>query len=471
MKVHFIYADAGTYYYPGAHHGLASIFSMLRSHGHFVSLQHVKKAPSRREILEKIHREQPDLIAFSATTNQIRYVELWSMWIKQEFTIPTICGGVHATLHPEEVIQFGGIDMICRGEGEYPMLELADRMGDTSHIKNLWVKKDGTIHKNDLRPLIPRLDDLVLPDYDLFDCNRILKDRKGDFAVLASRGCPFSCTYCCNHALRKVYGDRNPIVRFRSVDNVLEELKLLTSKYPIRRFSFADDVFAISKEWALEFCEKYPENFDLEFTCNARVDMIDEETLKNLRRANCTEIGFGVEAGNEWLRREILNRKMSNEQIINAFNAAHKVGIKTISSNMIGLPYETAEMIEETINLNKQLAPDHIIIFFFYPYPGTELYKICEKEGLLSGMHSASYISESVLDLDTITRKELEKLYARFYRYAIKREIKSFHSLVRYPVMVIDRVIGGLLGKRSIQMLMKIYLKFFRMFSLLRGNK
>lgn len=106
MKVHFIYPDVGTYYYPGAHHGLASIFGMLRSHGHFVSLQHVKKEPSRNEVLEKIYREQPGFISFSSTTVQIHYVELWSRWIKQEFAIPTICGGVHTTLHPEEVIQY-----------------------------------------------------------------------------------------------------------------------------------------------------------------------------------------------------------------------------------------------------------------------------------------------------------------------------------------------------------------------------
>ncbi|MFC1870562.1 B12-binding domain-containing radical SAM protein, partial [Chloroflexota bacterium] len=401
MKVHFIYADVSTYYYPGVHHGLASIAGVLKSHGHLLSLHHVKKEPSKKEILDIIRRESPDLIAFSAVTNQIGYVDTWSKWIKQEFSIPTICGGIHATLYPEEVIAFVGIDMVCRGEGEYPLLELADNPARTD-IANLWLKRNGEIIKNPLRPLISSLDDLPYPDYALFDCETILADRNGDFAILASRGCPFSCTYCCNHALRKIQEDKGKYFRLRSVDNVLRELELLTDKYPIRHLSFADDIFGVSRDWALEFCEKYPKKFALEFECNARADGIDEELLASLKRANCTQINMGVEAGNEWLRTEVLGRKVPNEQMIKAFDSAHKFGLKTMSYNMIGLPYETPEMIKETINLNKRLAPDRIAIFFFYPYPGTELYEVCRREGFLSEKRSSSYVSESVLNLPTI---------------------------------------------------------------------
>jgi len=186
VKIHFIYPDVSTYYYPSVHHGLASVSSVLKSRGHLASLYHVKKEPSRNEILDTIQREHPDIIAFSSVTNQIGYVDIGSKWIKQEFTIPIICGGIHATLYPEEVIGFDGIDMVCRGEGEYPMLELANDLGHTD-IKNLWVKGGGDIIKNPLRPLISSLDDLPYPDYALFDCKSILEDRNGDFAILASR--------------------------------------------------------------------------------------------------------------------------------------------------------------------------------------------------------------------------------------------------------------------------------------------
>ncbi|MFC2001902.1 B12-binding domain-containing radical SAM protein [Chloroflexota bacterium] len=470
MKIHFIYSDVSTYYYPGAHHGLASISSVLKSHGHLVSIHHFKKEPSRNEVLGIIQREAPDLLAFSSVTNQIGYVNTWSKWIKQEFATPTICGGIHTTLYPEEVIGFDGIDMVCRGEGEYPMLDLADDLERTD-IKNLWLKRGSDITKNPLRALISPLDDLPYPDYALFDCQTMLADRNGDFAILASRGCPFNCTYCCNHALRGVQKGKGKYFRLQSVDYVLKELELLTEKYPIRHLSFADDVFGMSRDWSLEFCEKYPKKFGLEFECNVRADMVDEELLKSLQKANCTRINMGVEAGNEQLRGNILRRKMSNEQIIQAFDKAHKFGIKTLAYNMIGLPYETPEMIRETINLNKRLAPDNVAIFFFYPYPGTELYEVCKKEGFLSDRHSSSYVSESVLELPTISRKELRRLYTEFYSYALERRIQSFPTLLHPLLKITSSIMLKLLGKRAIEMLMQIYLRFFHIFSFLERKR
>jgi len=470
VKIHIIYPDVSTYYYPGAHHGLASISSVLKSHGYLVSIHHVKKEPSRNEILDRIQRECPDLIAFSSVTNQIGYVDTWSKWVKQEFAIPTICGGIHATLYPEEVIGFDGMDMVCRGEGEYPILELADDLGRTD-IKNLWIKKDRDIIENPLRPLISPLDDLPYPDYTSLDCKTMLEDRNGDFAILASRGCPFSCTYCCNHALSKVQEGKGKYFRLLSVDYILRELELLTAEYPIRHLSFADDVFGMSRDWALKFCEKYPRKFELEFECNVRADMVDEKLLESLRSANCTQINMGVEVGNEWLRTEVLRRKMSNAQITKAFDNAHKFGIKTLAYNMIGLPYETPEMIWETINLNKRIAPSHVAIFFFYPYPGTELHEVCKREGFLSEKRSSSYVSESVLELPTVTTKQLQKLYTEFYKYALERRIQSFHPLLRFPSQIMSSVLLKLAGKRAIEMLMKIYLRFFQVFSFLEGKR
>lgn len=470
VKIHFVYSDVNTYYYPGVHHGVASIASVLKSRGHMVSLHHVQKEPSRNQILDIIQRECPDLIAFSSVTNQIGYVDIWSKWIKQEFATPIICGGIHATLCPEEVIGFDDVDMVCRGEGEYPILELADDVGRTD-IENLWIKRGRDIIRNPLRPLISPLDDLPYPDYALFDCKTILEDRNGDFAILASRGCPFSCTYCCNHALRRLCKAKGEYSRLRSVDNILEQLKLLIDKYPITHLSFADDVFGLSTDWVLEFCEKYPRKFNLEFECNVRPDRLDEELLEILKSANCTQISMGVEVGNEWLRREVLHRKISNEQIIKAFDNAHKFGFKTLAYNMIGLPYETPEMIWETINLNRRIAPNDIAIFFFFPYVGTELYETCKREGFLSKRRSTSYVSESVLELPTVTTKELQKLGAEFHRYAIDRRVQSFHPLLRSPLKIMSFVLIKLFGMRAVAVLIKSYMWLFRVFSYLESKR
>ena len=199
--------------------------------------------------------------------------------------------------------------------------------------------------------------------------------------------------------------------------------------------------------------------------------MVDKELLKSLKKANCTRINMGVEVGNEQLREEILRRKMSNEQIIQAFDQAHKFGIKTLAYNMIGLPYETPEMIRETINLNKRLVPDNVAIFFFYPYPGTELYEVCRREGFLSDKRSRSYVSESVLELPTISTKQLQRLYTEFYGYALERRIQSFNPILRFPLKIMSSVLLKLFGKRAVEILMKVYLRFFQLFSFLEGKK
>jgi anaerobic magnesium-protoporphyrin IX monomethyl ester cyclase len=469
VKIHFIYPDVSTFYYPGVHHGLASIISVLKAGGHGVSLYHAKREPLKKDILEAVQREKPDVIAFSSVTNQIDNVAKWSQWVKQEYKVPTICGGVHTTLYPEEVINFEGIDMVCRGEGEYPLLDFASDPERTD-IGNLWIKKNGEITRNPLRPLIDPLDSLPFPDYELFDCASILKDRGGDFAILASRGCPFNCTYCCNHALQKVHTGKGKYFRMQSIEYILDNIASLLSRYPIKHLTFADDVFGLSQEWALEFCRKYPERFDLEFTCNLRADMVNDELLAALKKAHCTQVDMGVEAGNERLRVEVLRRRMTNEQIIRAFDSAHKFGIKTLAYNMIGLPYETPEMIRETINLNKRLSPTQAAVFFFYPYPGTELHEVCRKEGFLSAKHAESYVSESVLELPTVTRRELQKLYTEFYQYVIERRIQGLPSPLRFPARVTNAVLLKIFGKRAVEALMKIYLRFFRLFSFLQKS-
>lgn len=470
MKVHFILPHVNTFWFADVHHGLMSISSVLKSHGHDVSLTYIKKMPSRDDILEPIRKIKPDIIGFSTTTHQVEYVKQWSQWVKEEFNLPTICGGTHVILFPEQVINFPGMDMVCVGEGEYPMLELADNPERTD-IENLWFKKDGRIIRNSMRPLIASLDDLPFPDYDLFDYTSMVKDRGGDSSVLVSRGCPYSCTYCSNHALRDAQQGKGVFLRVRSVDNTLLLLKKLAQKYPINHFTFADDIFGIHKKWALEFCGKYPREFNLKWECNLRPENVDEELMQGLKSANCVQVDMGIEAGNEQIRKEVLNRKMSNDQIIKAFDMAHRFGIKTASYNMVGLPGETPDMIKETISLNKRIAPDQIIISIFYPYPGTQLYEVCEKEGYLGEKHSASYMTESVLNLPTITRPELEKLYTEFYLYAISRRIRWYPAPLRFSVMALVSAFAKVFGKRAIEVLLKYYAPFLRVISLLETKR
>lgn len=458
MKYHFIYPDVGTYYYPSVHHGLAHLFSVLEYGGHQVSLHHIKKEPKAKEILTIVGREKPDFVGFTVMSNQIEYVKKWSKWIKEEYDIPIICGGVHATLNPEELLNTDFIDKVCVGEGEQAFI-----------YNSFWIKRNGYIERGKPHRLIENLDELPFPDYDLFDCSQMLKARNGNFAVIVSRGCPFDCSYCSNHALRERQKGLGKYFRYRSVDNVMRQLEMLIDKYPIRSFSFADDIFGINKEWVLEFCDKYPQEIGLPFECNLRAETATKELLQILKGANCVKVEMGIESGCSWMRREILNRKMSNNQIIKAFGNARKLGIKTRAYNMIGLPYETPEMVRETINLNKEANPDQVAVFYFYPFKGTKLYDVCKKEGFIGDRQATSYVAESILDLPTITRKELGELYNEFYWYMISLEIQSYQFVIRNLFKVVGIVVMYLTGKNGIRIIRYLYIRLFGVFQLLKG--
>jgi len=243
------------------------------------------------------------------------------------------------------------------------------------------------------------------------------------------------------------------------VDSVINQMELLVGRYPIKRFNFADDIFGILREWVFEFCEKYPKHFDLEFECNLRPETVDEKLLTALKSANCNQVDMGIEVGNEWLRTKVLNRKVSNKQILNAFRLAEEVGLKTRAYNMIGLPYETVDMVKETIKLNEMSNPTHTAIFYFYPYPGTRLYDVCKKEGYLSDKKATSYVTDTILNLPTISNKELDRLYTKFYSYMIGKEIKTLHPVIKYPMSLFCKGLIGILGKRAIQLIMRLYLR------------
>lgn len=436
MKYHFIYPDINTYYIPSVHHGVAQLFSVLKQAGHEVSLSHITKVPSPKKVQSIIQKEKPDYVCFTSMSNQIEYVKLWSQWIKEKFDIPIICGGIHATLNPEDLLT-DYIDYVCVGEGENPLLN-----------NEFWHKSNGEIVKGKAYPYIEDLDSLPYSDYTLFDCVNMLKRNGGRFPIICSRGCRYDCSYCANHALR--HKQAGKYARCRSVSNVIGQLEELKSRYPIKSFSFADDIFGINKEWVVEFCEKYPKEINIPFDCNLRVEMVAEDLLKSLKNAGCEMVEMGIESGNEWIRKEILNRRMTNNQIINVFDSAHKLGLKTRAYNMIGLPEDTPETVKETINLNKRVKPSEVAVFYFYPFKGTKLYDVCKDKGYLTDKQTTNYVTESILNLPSITNKELKRLYNEFYRFVISRRIK-------FPLNIVAFILRLLTFGNDVKVIREVY--------------
>lgn len=429
MKVLFIYPNlTGQEYLPM---GLALISSAIKQHGHTAALMDYTWGGDVSESLKRVHEEKPDIVAISTYSGVFRYVVDIAKCIKKEFDVPIILGGPHPTVAPEETIAIEQIDMLCVGEGEEAFCELLTKIEgkeDISNIKNIWLKKEGEIFRNEVRELKENLDELPFPDRELFDFERYLKARNGMVDVITGRGCPYQCTFCINPYLQDLYSGKGKFVRKRSVRNLLAELSQLVERYEVKSLSFHDDVFVISRKWLRDFAESYSEKIGLPYGCNARVETIDEEITLLLKKTNCVSVGIGIESGSEKIRKEVLKRPMSDEKIINAFKLVSDAGIATYSFNMVGIPHETEEDIQKTIELNRRVRPSSLQVSIFQPFPGTELEKIVkEKKWFKKRDLPISHKFKSLMDYPQITKKEIEKSRI-FFRFNILRTSNLFNA-------------------------------------------
>ena len=341
----------------------------------------------QQHVLDEIKKERPDLIGFSILSFNYQSILAIARFIKQHSTIPIIAGGVHVILSPEEVISNHEIDIVCIGEGEYVLKELLDNSLDCSAVDGIWYKKKGEIMKNMPRQLITNLDLLAFPDFDDFDIQKCLFIYNNHLSIMASRGCPYSCSYCNNHALRRTL--KGTYVRFRSVENVIEEIDLRIKQYydqGFRYFYFFDDTFILNKDYVLKFCKQFKEKgFHklLRWNVNIRANLVTDELMRALKDAGCYQVRMGVESGNEYIRNTIYNRGMTNQEIFHAVEIIKKNNLQLRLYFMVGAPQETVEMMQESFQMADTLNADEIFFGVLYPLPGTDILKICEKEHVL----------------------------------------------------------------------------------------
>lgn len=426
MKVLFIYSNVNKSQYGVSYHfGIGHMSSLLKANGHKTSLLNVNSLDPGG-ITEAISREKPDMIGLTSVSSQFPHVKEISRIIKENKDIFTVIGGVHPTLMPECINDIKA-DALVRSEGEYPMLELAnalERGKDHTKIKNVWVKHKGRLIKNPLRPLIEDLDSLPFPDREIADYQDMIS-KLGRAKFMFIRGCPFKCTYCSNHALSKLYPKGN-YLRHRSPDNCIEEIREVTSKYKnIKIVVMGADTINANRKWMFELLDKYRDGFDIPFKTSMRANLCDREMFRKLKEAGCAEVFLGIESGNDYIRNEVMKRGMTNQQIKDAFKWAHEFGIKTLGNNIIGMPFETEDMIKDTIKLNAEIDPNLIGLGIFYPYEGTELGDMCRREGLIrAGIDPDDFTEreDSILDLPTISRKKIIWYYKNFHYLVYKHK-------------------------------------------------
>jgi len=398
--------------------------------------------PVREDIQKRMDEIQPDVIAYSLRTGYHRYYIDLNLKLKKKYKFISIFGGPHVTFYPN-VINEEGVDTICQGEADEAFAEFIDVLekdGDISKVKNFWVKTRDGIVKNEKRPLNPNLDTIPFPDREMFDDYEEVRIAKVH-SFIASRGCPFKCTYCFNDGMSKSY-EGQKYVRRRSVDNVIEELKIVKEKYDLKIAIFEDDTFNLSRKWLKEFCEKFSK-LDLKLLpIGVRAELIDEEQVQWLKKANCVSLIFGLESGNERVRREVLFRNITDEKMIECARLLRKYGIGFATENILAIPTSTLEDDIETLALNLKCKPLYGGAKLMQPYPGTMIYNIAVRMGLFKEKNFdvlTDFTASSNLKIDNrLERENLQRLFAIVIRFPfLFRHIKLLIRLRLKPVYAV----------------------------------
>jgi anaerobic magnesium-protoporphyrin IX monomethyl ester cyclase len=334
----------------------------------------------------------------------------------KKLNVPVAILGPHVTTFPDLFLDYG--DYLIIGEPEITVFELVNSLENKKNLKQvigLYYKENGKVIKNNPRPLIKNLDDLPFPDRGLMKINKyvnpICKNHPYTM-VVSSRGCPYKCSYC----YMDVYGHS---WRARSSKNVVEELIEINKRYNIKEVWFRDDLFSLDKKRVIEICQGIIDNnLDITWSCQTRVDFIEEETIKQMAKAGCYVISLGIESGSQIIL-DKMNKGINLVQIRKAVKLCKKYKIRTRGYFIIGSPGETKKTINETLIFAKELDLDYFMLSILTPYPKTPIFdnalknNIIKKENWDESLRCAGIIDTPFSFEQLVKIKRL--LYLKYY--------------------------------------------------------
>lgn len=373
-----------------------------------------------------VAESSPDLMAVSVTEDMFPIAtELLSVLPPHE--VPVLMGGVFPTFAPELALACEQVDMVCVGEGEHVICELADRMAAgraIDDVPGLWLERDGEIVRNRMGPAVD-IDENPNLDLSIFPEGRLYRPMQGRvwrmFPLETHRGCPYTCTYCNSPSQTVKYREEthSRFFRKKSLDKVREEIVYFRDRWQAEAFYFwADTFFAYTDKEFDAFIEMYSE-FKIPFWCQTRPETVTEDQVRKLAEVGMFRMAFGIEHGNDEFRMKVLKRKVSNRTIIDALATVKRVGVPFSVNNILGFPYETREIAFDTIELNRHHEADSMNAYSFSPFHGTPLREIAEKEGYIApGVIARSVTKPTVLDMPEFPPQAIEGLRRCFVLYA-----------------------------------------------------
>lgn len=397
---------------------LAYSAAQLKAAGHNVSyIDSVIQDFDMKQTLAEARKEKPDIIFMETTSPSIEadYVALTAL--KDATSAKIMVGGPHATYFHNKVLKdCPAIDIVIRHEFDTKIAGVVSNLDKLQKVNGITFRIGDEIIDNGDGEVCEDLDTVPFPDRDTIPWQWYLEawySRQPFMNMMTSRGCPYHCTFCLWPQI--MYGHKQ---RFRSLDNVFAEIKQLIGLYGLREINIDDGTFTTNKRRVIEFCRRLrKEKIRLIWTCNGRVDTLDDEMLAEMKKSGCKMIRLGVESGSQ----EVLDRirkGLTLAQIEEGVRRVKKSGIQALGGFMFGFPYDSRKSVEQTIAFAKKLSPDQVQFSICMCYPGTSLYEYIKDNDLLLAKSFKEFDMThgpvaSTLDME---RGDLEHILARAYR-------------------------------------------------------
>lgn len=317
-------------------------------------------------LLKIIVEESPLIVGLSALTSSLQSAIQLANAIKErkDLGITIGIGGPHVNVDPDFIDRFPIFDFEVVGDGEKTMLKIVEKIKNGDRVSEIYFGEQ-----------IKNLDELPFPSRHQLDV-RHYHPHEPCAVMIASRGCPFNCSFCSIPGF-------NRKVRCRSAKNIVDEMEKIYDDYN-GNYSFMDDCFTLNRDRILDFCnEIISRRLKVRWMAMTRADMVDDELIRELARSGCIELFFGVESGNERIRRQIIHKTITDRQIFDAIKLSQKYGIQASIFLMLGFPNETKKEIEDTVNFGLRSKADTMGIHLTVPLPGSELFELAKEEGLI----------------------------------------------------------------------------------------
>ena len=311
------------------------------------------------------------------------------------------------------------VDFVIAGEGEVPMVNLVEADNPyTGKVPGVYFLDEFDNMVGEANPGLKDLDDLPYPNQRIFDHGNLEK-RNPFRSFLASRGCPFGC-FNCQPYLRNVFK-----FRLRTPENIVREMKYLQDTYGQDYFGMVDSEFPVNKKWFMDFVKLREESgIKFGFHCNAFSKLLDEEIISTYRKMNITRLAIGVESGNQHVVNEVLNKRIDLGYTKQVFDMAAKHKVTTHSYFMIGIPGESLENMQETLDYARNLNTTSLEFNILTPWPGTRFYELCEQKGWLEGQYTFEDYNEKRLGVIS-TDQWKHKQVSEFHKHVRETFVKD----------------------------------------------